>query len=142
MRKIIITVLIFLVAICSNAQTKQERDVLQLSRAKFRWLVSKNVDSLRYAFDERLTYIHSNGWVQSKKELIDDLISGKLSYEGIEITEDKIRIYPKSAVVTGKGKFVASLNGSTNTYFLSYTETYVLQKREWKLVSRHASRVQ
>jgi len=141
-RKVIISLLVFLVVVGSNAQAKREKEVLQLSKAKFRWLVSKNVDSLRYTLDERLTYIHSNGWVQSKRELIDDLLSGKLTYESIDIQEDSIRIYPKSAVVTGKGKFVASINGSANAYFLSYTETYVLQKREWKLVSRHASRLQ
>lgn len=124
------------------AQSKQEQEVLQLSHAKFKWLVAKKVDSLNQFLDERLTYIHSNGWVQTKKELVDDLLSGKLSYDKIEVVKDSIRIYPKSAVVTGKGKFTATLNGTTNTFDLTYTETYVLQKREWKLVSRHASRAQ
>lgn len=131
-----------LTAAIVHAQSKQEQQVLQLSKQKFKWIVGKNMDSLNYGLDERLSFIHSNGWVQTKKELMDDLVSGKLNYVSIEVLNASARLYPKSAVVTGRGKFVATLNGNTNTYELAYTETYVLQKREWKLVSRHASRVQ
>ena len=131
-----------LFAVAALGQSKQEQEVLQLSHAKFKWLVQKNIDSLKFYLDERLTYIHSNGWVQTKKELIDDLLSGKLTYEKIEVVKDSIRIYPKSAVVTGRGKFTATLNGTTNVFELTYSETYVSQKREWKLASRHASRAQ
>lgn len=141
MRKLSASVLIILFSsLIAWGQSRKEQEVLQLSHAKFKWLVQKKIDSLKIALDERLTYIHSNGWMQTKNELIADLMSGKLTYESIEIDKDSIRIYPKSAVVTGRGKFVATMAGSTNTYELTYTETYVLQKREWKLVSRHASR--
>jgi hypothetical protein len=143
MRKLLVTVLVILLSgFAATAQSKQEQAVLQLSHAKFKWIVQKQIDSLKFVLDERLSYIHSNGWMQTKNELIADLMSGKLTYESIEVVKDSIRIYTKSAVVTGRGKFVATMNGTTNTYDLTYTETYVLQKREWKLVSRHASRAQ
>jgi hypothetical protein len=142
MKKLGILVLLFQFGLTSFGQSKQEQEVLQLSHAKFKWLVEKKVDSLQFFLDERLTYIHSNGWVQTKKELIDDLLSGKLTYDKIEVEKDSIRIYPKSAVVTGRGKFTATMNGTTNVFELTYSETYVLQKREWKLASRHASRAQ
>lgn len=143
MKNLLATILaILLTSSMIWGQSRQEQEVLQLSHAKFKWLVQKKIDSLQVALDERLTYIHSNGWMQTKAELIADLMSGKLTYESIEIVKDSIRLYPKSAVVTGRGKFVATMGGSTNTYDLTYTETYVLQKREWKLVSRHASKAQ
>jgi hypothetical protein len=143
MRKLLTTVLVILFSSAvAWGQSRQEQEVLQLSHAKFKWIVQKKIDSLKVVLDERLTYIHSNGWMQTKSELIADLMSGKLTYESIEIVKDSIRIYPRSAVVTGRGKFVATMDGTTNTYDLTYTETYVLQKREWKLVSRHASRAQ
>ena len=137
-----ITLLCLFAWVAIQAQSKQELEVLQLSKLKFKWLVNKKTDSLNFVLDERLTYIHSNGWVQSKKELIADLLSGKLTYLSIEVTQDSVRMYAKSAVVTGRGKFIASINGTASTFDLSYTETYVLQKREWKLVSRHASKLQ
>ena len=141
-RKGILVLLFVTTIVFAYSQSKQEKEVLRVSKDKFKWLVNKNIDSLKYVLDDRLTYIHSNGWVQSKKELMDDLLSGKLTYDKIDILENSVRLYPKSAVVTGRGKFTASLNGASNTFDLTYTETYVLQKREWKLVSRHASRTQ
>ena len=141
-KRLAIGMIILISLLDAFGQSKQEKEVLDLSMIKFKWLVNKNVDSLRYVLDDRLTYIHSNGWVQTKTELIDDLLSGKLTYDKIEVIENSVRVYPKSAVVTGRGKFTATLNGNTIDLMLSYTETYVLQKRDWKLVSRHASRVQ
>ena len=141
MKKLIIVPLAFIFMIALS-QSKQEQEVLQLSKRKFSWLINKNFDSLNFALDDRLTFIHSNGWVQTKGELIADLKSGKLKYLNIEVLEASVRMYPKSAVVTGKGKFSVDMSGTTNTYDLTYTETYVLQKREWKLASRHASRAQ
>ena len=125
----------------ATAQSKQEKDVIALSSAKFKWIVSKNIDSLNYVLDERLTFIHSNGWMQTKKELIEDLQSGKLNYVSIEVASATARVYPKSAVVTGRRAFTFTMDGKTNTIQLAYTETYVLQKREWKLASRHANRL-
>lgn len=140
MKKVLMIFSVF-VFVASMAQTKQEQEILQLSAKKFGWLVAKKLDSLNFVCDERLTFIHSNGWVQTKKELLADLQSGKLNYVSIDVSESSVRLYPKSAVVNGKGKFVALMDGNTVTVNLSYTETYVLQKREWKLASRHASRL-
>ena len=142
MRKIFFASLLLISLGIANGQSKQEQEVLQLSKKKFGWIVDKKIDSLSFVLDDRLTFIHSNGWVQTKKELIADLQSDKLTYVSIEVLEAMVRMYSKSAVVNGKGKFTATMNGTTNTYDLAYTETYVLHKREWKLASRHASRVQ
>jgi Domain of unknown function (DUF4440) len=141
MKKLMVILFAF-VWITALSQSRQEQEVLQLSKRKFAWLIGKNYDSLNFALDDRLTFIHSNGWVQTKGELIADLKSGKLKYINIEVLEATVRMYPKSAVVTGKGKFSVDMSGATNTYDLTYTETYVLQRREWKLASRHASRAQ
>ena len=88
MKRTIILLIGLLLTFVGNGQTKQEQEVLQLSHAKFKWLVQKKTDSLQTFLDERLTYIHSNGWVQTKKDLINDLLSGKLSYDKIEIEKD------------------------------------------------------
>lgn len=137
---LLITLLFF--CLTGFAQSKQEQEVLQLSKAKFKWIVNKNMDSLQWVLDERLTFTHSNGWVQSKKELMDDLKSNKLTYTAIDVVVASVRLYAKSAVITGKGKFTVTTDGTSTTFDLAYTETYVLQKRDWKLVSRHASRAQ
>ena len=79
-----VLLLVFLLVVLSGfAQSKTEQLVLDLSKKKFDWLINKQYDSLGFLMDDQLKYIHSNGWVQSKKEVIDDSKSGKLTYQKI-----------------------------------------------------------
>ncbi len=123
------------------AQTKEETEIMSLSRKKFRWMVEANLDSLDVILDERLSYIHSNGWVQSKKEFLEDFTNGKLTYHSIDVKEVSARVYKRSAVVTGKAVAETTLSGNRSTVSLMFTEVYVVQKGGWRLVSRHASRL-
>jgi hypothetical protein len=124
----------------STAQTKDEAEIENISRKKFRWMIEKKLDSLDLLTDERLSYIHSNGWVQSKKEFLEDF-NGKLVYHKVDITELSARVYRRSAVVTGKGRFTVSLNGTRIEIDLLFSEVYVRSGSKWKLVSRHANKI-
>jgi len=93
--------------------------------------------------DETLKFIHSNGWIQSKKELIEDMKSEKLNYTSIDVEESSVAIYnKKSSVVTGKGTFRGLMpDKSEFNVHLLYTEVYVKSKKQWKLVSRQACKI-
>ena len=121
-------------------QSKEETEIMNLAKKKFRWMVEKKIDSLSALADERLSYIHSNGWVQTKKDFIEDF-SGKLIYHDINVVELHSRVYRRSAVVTGKGHFTVSLNGNRLEVDLLFTEVYIRSAGKWKLVSRHANRL-
>ncbi|MFZ9980975.1 MAG: nuclear transport factor 2 family protein [Cyclobacteriaceae bacterium] len=133
----------FILIVCgfsSTAQTKDEAEIENISRKKFRWMIEQKLDSLDLLTDERLSYIHSNGWVQSKKEFLEDF-KGKLIYHKIDINELSARVYRRSAVVTGKGHFSVSLNGNKLEIDLLFSEVYVRSGNKWKLVSRHANKI-
>ena len=129
------------VALSGLAQSKTEQLVLNLSKKKFEWMVTKRYDSLELLLDDQLKYIHSNGWMQSKKEVIDDCTSGKLVYQKIEVTESTVRLYDKTAIVTGKGKFSGVNSNNPFALELTYTEVYIKSKNRWLLASRHANRM-
>lgn len=70
---------------------KDETTVDQLHRKKFNWLINKNYDSLNQLLHEQVNYIHSNGWVQTKKEVIEDLedqINHLAFYEQLPVKPD------------------------------------------------------
>jgi hypothetical protein len=124
-----------------SAQSKTEQRVLALSRQKFDWLIRKQRDSLNLLLDDRLMYIHSNGWRQSKQDVFDDMESGKLIYKQIVLKEAQVRLYKNTAVVTGTGRFMGSREENEFDLPLSYTEVYVKKGNRWLLVSRHANRL-
>lgn len=138
-----IILLLALTGVCQSllAQTASERALLDLHQRKFKWLSSKQYDSLNQVLDERLQYIHSNGWMETKQQVIDDLKSGKLNYVNIEVKEAIARVYGNTGVVTGKGLFSVQMDGKPLEISLYYTEVYVLEMKHWKLVSRHACRL-
>jgi hypothetical protein len=110
-----------------------EEKVNQIHKRKFSWMINKNYDSLNWIADETLTFIHSNGWIQTRKEFIDDLKSGKLNYTSIVVEESAATVYNNhSAVVTGKGIFKGLMpDRSEFNIHLLYTEVYVRSNGSW-----------
>ena len=94
-----------------SATAQEDLQVDKLSRKKFTWLTQKKLDSLAEVLDERLMYVHSNGWTQTKKEIIDDLKSGKLNYVSIDVKSNRVRVYHSTAIVNGAGRFCEIKNG-------------------------------
>lgn len=121
---------------------KSETAVDQLHRKKFTWLINKNYDSLNWLMHEQVQYIHSNGWVQSKKEVNDDLKTGKLNYTNIEIVEATVTLHQNTAIVSGKGRFRGLMpDKSEFNLSLFYTEVYVKAGKDWKLINRLATKI-
>lgn len=142
----LLIVLIFSLPLAMPAQkTKDEpateKYVLRLHENKFRWMVNKKLDSLNAILDERVVYVHSNGWTENKKEIIEDLRSGKLVMNSVTITEAKARVYKGVVIINGKGNFNVLVDGKAVDINLVYTEVYVRREKGWLLVSRHANRL-
>lgn len=146
--RLIISVCFLLVSILSIGQKKSINDesateqfVLRLHEKKFQWMVKKQLDSLSNMLDERAVYVHSNGWQQNKKEVIEDLKNGKLIMNSVTVTEAKARVYKGAVIINGKGKFDVVVEGKSVVIELLYTEVYVRKKEGWLLVTRHANRI-
>jgi hypothetical protein len=143
MKRNLLALVIAVSSLCVYGQSpgKSEQAVLDLSKRKFDWLINNQYDSLIALFDDKAQYIHSNGWVQNKKDVIDDARTGKLKYQSVDIKDTQARIYGNSAVVTGLGTFAGVKEGNSFSMDLRYTEVYVRSGNRWKLVSRHANRM-
>lgn len=116
-------------------------DILNLHLKKFRWMESLQLDSLAALLHEDVYYIHSNGWKENKKEVLENLHSDKLRYHKVTVTESDCRVIGDMAIVTGKGIFQVSMEGTLLEIKLYYTEVYTTSENTMRLVSRHACRL-
>lgn len=140
MNKILVVAMLLLPA-SAFAQTKTEQSVLDLSKKKFQWLIAKQYDSLNLLLDDKLEYVHSNGWVQTKAEVIADSKSGNMVYYSVDVSEAHARAYNNDTViVTGSGTF-SGIHGQAFTIPLHYTEVYIKSGNRWKLASRHSNKM-
>lgn len=127
------------------SQTKKEKieqNIIALHKKKFDWLISKQYDSLLTLFHEDIEYIHSNGWVESKADIIADLKSGKLNYKRVVVSEAKVRLSKNIAILTGKGVFFVTMDNKDLEIKLLYSEVYIKEKGKWLLSHRHANKLQ
>ena len=104
-------------------------------------MISKQFDSLSLILDADLKYIHSNGWVESKEDLLANLKSDKLVYEKVTVSETKVTLTNRVAIVSGKGLFSVILENQTLEIPLMYSEIYVKKRGKWLLLHRHANKL-
>lgn len=136
MKKFLVIVLL-LSAVVAGAQTevvKLETTVKEFHQA----LVKRNTVSINQQTDKALSYGHSNGWVETKSELIKNLETGYISYEGFK--EDSISVVINGAMANVR--FIADINASLNgvpaTYHLKVLEVWVKKGKRWMLFARQS----
>jgi hypothetical protein len=137
-------VLFFLISLPFFSQTKKDRiahHIIALHQKKFDFMISKQFDSLSLILDADLKYIHSNGWVESKEDLLANLKSDKLVYKQVLVSETKVTLTNHVAIVSGKGLFSVVLENQTLEISLMYSEIYVKKKGKWLLLHRHANKL-
>ena len=65
-----ILALFLICSISSFAQsTKEEQEILQLSKDKWQWMADKNVDKLEKLFDAKAKFVHMSGTWKKDEEL-------------------------------------------------------------------------
>jgi hypothetical protein len=115
--------------------------VARLSQQKFDWMVRMSLDSLANILDEQLMYIHSNGWVQNKAEVLADFRSKKLQMNNVVSDSVRVRFFANTAILTASGFFNITYLGKLMELKLKFTEVYVKKNKKWWLVSRHANKL-
>lgn len=104
-------------------------------------MIHLQLDSLESILADDMLYIHSNGWIEDKEEVIENLKSGHLAYHRVDIREQEVRYFDRVAIVTGKAEFHVSLDGNPLTIDLLYTEVYRRDSGHWLFIHRHSNRI-
>ena len=83
--------------------------------------------------------VTGSGKTYSKADLLEEARSGRVSYEHQEDTEQKVRIWGDTAVVTAKLWEKGSEDGRLFDRKLWFSDTYVRTARGWRYVFGQAS---
>ncbi len=101
-------------------------------------MVDGNTVSINQQTDKMLSYGHSNGWIQSKNDLINDLKSGLIDYSGF--TEDSllVNINGNLANVRFISVVDGTMKGVRSSYKLRVLEVWTKKSNRWVLFARQA----
>lgn len=106
-------------------------------------MICGTYDSLAAILHDSARYIHSNGLIESKAELLASLRSQRLVLSGVQIDPSSLRMWrhKRVYVVLGEGHFAGIIDRQTFAVKLLFTETYYRQGRRWLLLCRQAVKV-
>lgn len=103
-------------------------------------MVNKNTVSINQQTDKALSYGHSNGWVETKSELMKNLETGYMSYHRIK--EDSLVVIINDNLASVR--FVADIDVTRKdtrvNFHLRVLEVWVKKGKRWILFARQASK--
>ncbi len=148
MKTTIITILCFIFSVqlsfAQNTSTGNfsaaEREIVQLSKDKWKWMADKNVDELSKLFHEKAEFVHMGGSWNTQREL-EIIKSGGIWYKNADIHNVSVNIIDNTAILLNRIDLLAVVGGNEVTNPFIVTEVYVKQDGIWKLGSLSFTRV-
>jgi uncharacterized protein (TIGR02246 family) len=79
-----------------------EREVREADARRVEALLANDIDAVDRLFADELTYVHSNGHLDTKETFLNGLRSGASRYLAMEMSDVEVRAYGAAAVLTAK----------------------------------------
>ena len=137
--KCLITIILLFTSLTVVAQTDEEK--LTVTIKEFHQaLVKKNTVFINQQTDKALSYGHSNGWVETKTDMMKNLETGYMNYNSYKEDSINVTINGTMANVRFVADIAATLNGNSNSFHLKVLEVWVRKGKRWLLFARQAVR--
>jgi Domain of unknown function (DUF4440) len=120
--------------------TKEEQEIIDLSKQKWDWMADKNVDELSNLFHEKAMFVHMGGsW--GKTQELDVIKSGGIWYKKAEVYSVIVNMFSNTAILLNDIDLEAVVGGNTVTNPFMVTEVYIKEDGKWKMGSLTFSRL-
>lgn len=138
MKKIISLALTLSSIFLVQAQSKNEKAVAIATEQLRTAMISGNKADLENIVSDKLSYGHSGGHIDNKKEFVEKLTSGKSDFVRIDITEQTISTSGKTAIVRHILTAKTNDNGKPGDVHLRILLIFQKESGKWKLLARQA----
>jgi ketosteroid isomerase-like protein len=124
----------------ANASASDDANAIAELDTKYQLAVKQNdAATMDRILADDFILISSQGKTYTKAELLEEARSGRMRYEHQEDTDQKVRVWGDTAVVTAKLWEKGTENGKTFDYTLWFSDTYVRTPSGWRYVFGQAS---
>ena len=124
----------------ASNSTNAEQEIINLSKAKWRWMAERKVDSLNALFNEKAVFVHMGGNMTKEQEL-NVIKSGGIQYKHAEIQGTSVQFIGNTAILLNKIRLTAVVGGNEVINPFVVTEVYVQQNGKWTLGSLSFTRL-
>jgi ketosteroid isomerase-like protein len=143
---LLIAFTVFTVSFLTYGQTsiqrsKAEREVIKANEEFDKAIVLRDAAAYERILADDFVFTSFDGTVTNKAQEVAKVKSGDLKFESGKSDDIKIKIYGKTAVLTGRFTAKGNRNGKDFTFTERYTAVFVKRKGRWQMVAEHASEV-
>ncbi len=105
-------------------------------------LLQKDESVLKSILHKDLGFGHSNGWIQTRTDILNDFKSGKLTYNNIENNSSAIvKISEMYATVKTNTNAEGVVNGTAFKLTLHIMQFWIKTKKGWQLLARQSAKL-
>ena len=112
-----------------------------LERERFRAMVDGDGQSLDMLLADNVSYVHTNGKRETKRQFIDGILAGRRRYRQIEVqSQDVLPAGRETYVVTGRALIEMEANNGALLFPIAYTAIHTNEDGQWRLIAWQATR--
>ena len=129
---------LILVSMTSSAQSADEKAVANTVEQLRKAMIDPDRSTLENLTADSLSYGHSTGRVEYRKEFIQNLLSGKSDFVTIDLSDQTISVSGDVAIVRHVLNATTNDSGQPGSTKLLVMLVFQKTKGKWKLLARQA----
>ncbi|HEY6252412.1 MAG TPA: nuclear transport factor 2 family protein [Candidatus Angelobacter sp.] len=124
-----------------NLSAAEEEKTIAALDTEYQSAVQKNdAATMDRLLADNFVLVTGTGKTYNKADLLDEARSGHLRYEHQEDSEQRVRIWGDTAIITARLRAKGTDNGKPFDYALWFSDTYIRTPAGWRYVFGQASR--
>ena len=123
------------------AQSAEEAAVAQAVESLRQAMFARDVKGFEALISENVSYGHSAGRIENKKEFITAALANKSVMKSLTFTDQTVKVTGNSAIVRNTYNGISELDGKTNTTKIGVLLVWAKEGDTWRLYGRQAYRL-
>ncbi len=136
--RLLLTISLFFVYGAAVAQQSEEG----IRKAVYAYndaIIKKDTAAMKKLLHGKLSYGHSNGWIETRTEQVTNLYNGTINYHKIDQPELEVIVNGRTATVRGNGVFEVDMKGQEHMIFdLHVMQTWIWEDGRWQMLNRQS----
>ena len=131
----------FIFGQAADKNSKAEREAAKINEEFDKAIVSRDAAAYERILADDFIFTSSDGMVTDKAQELAKVKSGDLKFESAKSDDVRVKIFGKTAIVTGRYTAKGTSKGKDFTFAERYTAVFVKRNGRWQMVSEHASEI-
>ena len=115
--------------------------IVELDTKRMQAMATKDIATLDAVLADDLVYTHSSARLDTKRSLIEAMVSGATVYTSVEPSDVKAQDLGDAVVLTGVAQIKVVSNGTPNAFGVRFTDVYARRDGRWQMVTWQSTRL-